>query len=131
MSTTVTKTLPIKQELKAILEAYVANAGLTGQDAIISFKDPNYSAEQGGFHPVEIYRQADGSIYYITDFSYQGWPPHAELVKELDFDFGLGLFQQGGRDFPIEKGRELFKIWQQNFLAYYEMSVYRVTAQAA
>ena len=54
------------------------------------FNDPNYSATQGGYHPVEIrlVRGLNGWLFdTITDFSYQGYGDWAELNKELDFDF--------------------------------------------
>jgi hypothetical protein len=69
---------------------------------------------------------ASGEIQYVTDFSYVGYGGYEELVKELDFDFSLGLFQQFDRCYPIESAREMFLMWQQNFCAYYHMGVYQV-----
>ena len=97
---------------------------------IINFRDPNYSAESGGYHPVEICLDENGRIQYITDFSYVGQGHYAELVKELDFDFSYGLFQQMGREYPISQGAGLFKIWQSNFCDYYQYQVYTVTVQS-
>jgi hypothetical protein len=99
----------------------------TPHDVTLHFKDASYSAEQGGFHPVEIMIRKSGSIAYITDFSYVGIGPYAELAKEIDFDFGLGVFGHMGRDYSIEAGKVLFRIWQENFVSYYEMGVYQVT----
>lgn len=98
-------------------------------DVILNFRDPGYSAENGGFHPVEVMLRASGEIAYITDFAYVGGGPYAELAKEIDFDFSLGLFGHMGRDYPIEKGAELFQIWQENFVSYYEMGVFQVSAE--
>ena len=88
----------------------------TSDGVILNFRDPDYSAESGGYHPVEICVNAQGRIQYITDFAYYGQGPYAELGKELDFDFGYGVFQQMGREFPIRDGANLFKIWQSQFL---------------
>jgi hypothetical protein len=96
---------------------------------IINFKDPDYSAESGGYHPVEMWIDELGRFQYITDFAYVGQGRHAELVKELDFDFSFGLFQQLGRDYPIIEGAELFNIWQGNFCDYYQCKIFEVTLQ--
>jgi len=58
---------------------------------------------------------------------YYGSGPWAELGKDLDFDFSLGLFQQQGQDHPIERGRSMFRLWSQNFCDYYAMGVYTVS----
>lgn len=117
----------LSNELLKILNLEISKAEQTSPSGLIlNFRDPDYSAERGGFHPVEISISATGSIQYMTDFSFVGMPPQAELVKEIDFDFGLKLFQHFGRDYPIEQGRELFSLWQENFCAYYAMGVYLV-----
>lgn len=110
-----------------ILETELTKANATSGGVILSFKDPDYSADQGGYHPVEIAIDQRHRIGYITDFAYVGSTPFIELEKELDFDFSLTLFQQFGRDYPIHQGRELFHVWQKNFCAYYAMGVYQVT----
>ena len=96
---------------------------------IINFRDPDYSAESGGYHPVEICLDENGRFQYITDFAYVGDGHYVELAKELDFDFSYGLFQQMGREYPISQGAGLFKIWQANFCDYYQHKVYEVTVQ--
>ncbi len=111
-----------------ILEKELVQANVVSDGAILSFKDPNYSAERGGFHPVEI-AVSDHRIGYVTDFSYVGTAPFIELAKELDFDFSLQLFQQMGTDYPLHMGAGLFQVWQQNFCAYYDMGVYQVTVE--
>lgn len=115
--------LRIQGNLQSLLKKLVSKNEYEGEDVTIHFRDPNYSHETGGFHPVEIMRRADGSICYITDFSYSRY---GELEKELDFDFELGYFQQFGVDYPLHAGKELFQIWQKNFLAYYKMEVFVV-----
>jgi len=94
----------------------------------VHFKDPGYSAETGGFHPVEIGLDATGKLLYITDFVYVGRQPYVELVKGLDFDFQYDVLQQAGHDVPLSRDcLALYKLWEQNFLAYHAMGVYQVT----
>jgi len=101
--------LPVTKSLIDVLQQVINNNPINPEDGIvINFRDPDYDAETGGYHPVEIAMDGAGQIIYITDFSYVGQPPYSELVKEIDFDFSLGLFQQMGRDYPIEQGRELY-----------------------
>ena len=95
---------------------------------ILNFRDPGYSVEGGGFHPVEIMLNQTGLIQYITDFAYVGQGEMAELVKEIDFEFSSGICEHFGRCYPIEQCNELFDAWQQNFCAYYDMGVFQVTA---
>ena len=93
----------------------------------INFRDPKYSADTGGYHPVEI-RITNGQIEYITDFCYVGLGQDAELVKEIDFDFANHVFGQiYSPDRPIAKGSDLFQIWQANFLAYIDMQIFTIT----
>jgi len=119
---------PVSSKLITILEQELSTMpSATG--AILSFRDPNYSAESGGFHPVEVAVASDGSIQYVTDFAYYGRPPYCELGKEIDFDFSLSLFQHLGREFPIKSGRELFHLWERNFVTYYGAGVYSVSTE--
>ena len=117
---------PLSDELIAILEAEITIVELTAADDVtINFRDPNYSAKDGGFHPVEVFISAGGQVQYITDFAYVGMEGFAELVKEIDFDFGLNLFQHFGQEYPIMKGLQLFRLWQENFVMYYHMDVFK------
>lgn len=103
---------PLFSSFLAILESEIARAPIPAQTGVIlNFRDPGYSPETGGFHPVEISISKLGRILYITDFSYVGPPPFAELAKELDFDFSLGIFQHLSREFPIHVSRDLFALW--------------------
>ena len=74
----------------------ILNAAITTAEpddgVIISFRDEDYSAVKGGFHPVEVCLRRDGSLLYITDFCYVG----DELYKCLDFDFSLDIFRHYG-----------------------------------
>lgn len=118
----------VGRKLVAILE-HELNSRSTNSGAVLSFRDPSYSPERGGFHPVEVAVASDGRIQYITDFAYFGAPPFSELAKEIDFDFSLGLFQHFGREFPIIAGRELFRLWESNFASYYDAGIYTVSVE--
>ena len=120
----------VTKKFARIIEKEIAAADVeTENGVIVNFRDPGYSAARGGHHPAEMMVSPDGRIRYVTDFSFVGAPPMAELAKELDFDFDHGAFQQMGRDFPIREGRSLFRVWQANFCAYYQDGTYetRVT----
>ena len=121
--------LPVGSDFIDILTNEIQASGKNGNEALcITFKDPKYSPETGGFHPVEVMVSGAGIIQYITDFAYVGYPP--ELVKELDFDFSYGVFQQMGQDVPIGGNHSLFCLWQCNFCAYYSMRAFTVTVKS-
>ena len=120
--------LPVSKDLVNILHKETEASGKDKLGGVIlNFRDPQYSPESGGFHPVEVMVSGDGVIQYITDFSYAGYP--AELGKAIDFDFSLGLFQFYGLEKPISHGHDLFCLWQENFCAYYGWGTYTVTVQ--
>jgi hypothetical protein len=86
-----------------LLEAEIAKANPSPGDGLVfNFRDPSYSVESGGYHPVEIGLDPSGRLLYVTDFAYVGMGWCAELAKELDFDFSCGLFQQMGLDYPLQ-----------------------------
>ena len=118
--------LPVSNRLvRIILSELDRVKHLLGHMAILNFRDPDYSAERGGFHPVEIMIGSNGRIEYITDFAFCGGP-YPELVKEVDFDFQSGIFGHMGKIYPIESGSELYKLWESNFIEYYQMGVFSV-----
>ena len=94
---------------------------------VLNFRDPQYSAQRGGYHPVEVGIGKEGSIMYITEFSFAGGGDMAELAKEVDFDLLSGVFQHFDRVHPIEDGIELFGVWQQNFCHYAQSGIYDVS----
>lgn len=95
----------------------------------ITFRDPDFTPESGGFHPVEVSINKAGQIQYITDFCYVGQPPMCDLCKCLDFDFSLQLFQFYGMESPIITGQEVFRIFQSNFIAYHGINAYRTSVE--
>ncbi len=124
-------TMPINKTLINILEKELGQLqSFQGDFYILNFRDPDYSSETGGFHPVEIMLNEKGIIQYITDFAYVGQGNMSELAKEIDFDFSSGLLEHFGRCYPIEQGVELFELWQQNFCAYYYMKIFQVSVSS-
>ena len=120
--------LPISKELVGVLSQAIKNSGKNGEEALcLNFRDPDYSPENGGFHPVEVMVSDAGVIQYITDFAYAGYP--AELVKEVDFDFAVGVFQHFGEERFIGHSHTFFNLWQFNFCTYYKMGVFNVTVE--
>jgi hypothetical protein len=113
--------------LDRILQDHAAKLEAVESAIIINFRDPHYSAESGGFHPLEVMISNQGVIGYVTDFSYVGLPPYAELAKEVDFDFTYKLFGQMGRDYPLTDGAELFQLYQSNFVNYFNSGVFTVS----
>ncbi|MBF0382426.1 MAG: DUF2787 family protein [Magnetococcales bacterium] len=119
--------LAISKQFSTIIEKAITASGVdTKNGVIINFRDPDYSQEIGGYHPVEVMVNNAGCIQYITDFSYTGSPPFAELAKELDFDFAAGIFGHMGRDYPIKEGMDLFRVFQSNFCSYHNSDVFTV-----
>ncbi len=115
--------LPVSTTLIELLKSKMYEHKLNKTQAVtFNFRDPNYSPTKGGYHPVEIRLEKKGDAFefiYITDFSFQGNFGQSELVKELDFDFVVGVVQLlyvGIK--PIEEAKDIFKIWQDNFIFY-------------
>lgn len=122
--------LPLSAALVELLNKVLEQADLVKPAGLtLVFRDPNYAPLSGGYHPVEVSLAADGRLLYVTDFSYVGREPFVELAKELDFDSVTRRFQQFGYEYPLEKGRDMFQLWQENFCAYHAMAVYSIEIQ--
>jgi hypothetical protein len=123
--------LSISKKFITILSTEIAKAGIDASSienyTVLNFRDPDYSSTRGGYHPVEVMISSDGTIQYITDFAYVG---DGELVKELDFDLNQKIFQQMGRNYPIQQGRGLYRIFQSNFCSYYDSGVFDVVVSS-
>jgi hypothetical protein len=122
-------TIRIKHEgvalpLSPMFTLYIADLispNENNEAVVLNFRDPTYSAENGGYHPVEIRLENEGDCWrfcYITDFCYVGSGYMAELAKDLDFDFDAGVFQNLFGTYPIEQAIEMFQIWETNFVYY-------------
>ena len=126
--------LPVAPALLELLDQEIAKTDLNLErltQLTFNFRNPGYTPEQGGVHPVELrlIRGLDGWLFdYVTDFSYQGVGPDAELCKELDFNFldGEHYLQDWG-PLPPTEAHELFHMWQGAFLAYAQLGFFTVT----
>lgn len=117
--------LPVTESLTDQLEKLVKGLFVDRTFGFtINFRDPRYSAETGGYLPVEIAVSDLGRILYITEFRYVGTGHFKELAKNVDFDFHTGFFQVEGVDYPIFRGAELYPIWERNFVDYIKDGVY-------
>ncbi|WP_281184433.1 DUF2787 family protein [Trichlorobacter lovleyi] len=105
----------INRDLEDIMNSLVKENG----DYIISFKSSDYSAKKGGYRPVEVMIR-DSQVIYVTDFTYVGSGPFAELVKGMDWDFAAGECGQTGMYFGLEEAAELWRLYQSNFVDYFK-----------
>lgn len=124
--------LPINQQLIDLLFKEMGKAPPINKKikaASFIFRDADYSAELGGYHPVEIRLIRKNELWYfdyVTDFAYMG-QIHPELEKEIDFSWSQQYtFHAGLGDLGHKAGCELFMLWQANFIQYYDMGVYTV-----
>tara|TARA_R110002167_G_scaffold29013_23_gene97065 strand:- start:1089 stop:1529 length:441 start_codon:yes stop_codon:yes gene_type:complete len=130
--------LPVSANLVALLIQIVNQRELTPSrlEAItaitFNFRDPTYSAEDGGYHPVEIRLGRQGDVFrleYVTDFSFvgaAGWD--AELAKEIDFDITWGKCEV--RYCPpvnLADAASLYQTFESNFMSYHQMGVFDVS----
>jgi hypothetical protein len=112
----------LNTELAKLTEPQSDSTGIT-----FNFRDVDYSADKGGFHPVELRLTKNKGLWkfeYITDFSFQGCP-YPELVKEIDVCFqskevntlyGIGMSKR--------ESDEFIELFLGNFIAYVEMEVF-------
>ncbi|EHG1331002.1 DUF2787 family protein [Vibrio vulnificus] len=124
--------LPVSVDLQDTLNRVISDSSKWTpmiQSVVFSFRDTNYSADAGGFHPIEIrlVRLYDQWIFdYITDFAYCGGS-YPELVKEVDFNFSSGTASFSYvPELPITSSEvmEFYSMWESNFLSYVEMGVF-------
>ncbi|WP_323169084.1 DUF2787 family protein [Pantoea agglomerans] len=124
--------MPVSQELINIILAELSKNPPVKPNiraVTLLFKDINYSAENGGFHPVEIRlisRNDEWYFDYITDFKYMGTDP--ELEKEIDISWSQRyVFLSYAGDLPPGEGRDIFALWQRNFVHYHFLNIYTLT----
>ncbi|HFI3406112.1 TPA: DUF2787 family protein [Escherichia coli] len=92
-----------------------------------NFRDPDYSVERGGYHPVEIrliHQGDEWCLDYATDFGYVG-TVYPELEKIIDISWSQGyVWHYSTGDLPLTEVRALYSLWERNFLSYYASGVY-------
>ncbi|WP_447079618.1 DUF2787 domain-containing protein [Vibrio alginolyticus] len=123
--------LSISPHLQTVLIDHINTKANDSVTAItLNFRDTSYSAEAGGFHPVEIAMQKDSeqrwSIIYITDFAYMG-SYYPELERNVDFDIGnnMAFFTGVGWQTIDAYGvNDFYQMWESNFLSYLEMDAF-------
>jgi hypothetical protein len=128
--------LPVSKQLQSLLSQYCQNTfpseetKTTSSTITINFRDKSYSAEEGGYHPVEISLNIKEDhtldILYITDFAYMG-NYYPELERCIDFDFGnqvVFTVATGWQSIRSEGIDELYKMWEQNFLHYIDINCF-------
>ncbi|OBU29684.1 DUF2787 domain-containing protein [Photobacterium kishitanii] len=132
--------LPVSNKLKSLLNQalcdYLTQATQLNQQSAdrytFSFKDTSYDAENGGFRPVEIAinQQPSGewNIEYITEFAYFG-NYYPELERSMDFDISNNSWFTSYSSWlslktHLQDAKELYQLWEGNFLAYVDMDAY-------
>jgi len=88
----------------------------------LNFADPDYNAERGGFHPVEIglSRQGDAwALSYFTDFAFYGRVMPAQEVYSTFYETR-----------PLREVAGLVQLLLKNFLSYVAIDAYVVKVQA-
>lgn len=123
--------LPVSIEFHQLLVKHINSLNEEDEPSItINFRDTSYSAEEGGFHPVEIglQKQTTGlwAILYITDFAYFG-NVYPELERSVDFDIAnqMAFFTGiGWQDIDTSGVNDFYELWESNFLAYVAMDAF-------
>tara|TARA_R110001583_G_scaffold76235_1_gene208926 strand:+ start:15128 stop:15544 length:417 start_codon:yes stop_codon:yes gene_type:complete len=122
----------VPERLTAILNSKLsaidnAEPGING--ITFNFCDDKYSAELGGFHPVEVRIINSDNLWafeYITDFSFQGAYP--ELVKDIDVCFLTGeIYTLYSGFLKGDSACELIDLFLTNFISYVEANIFTVT----
>ena len=115
INTEIAKVTPAKTDVSAIT---------------LSFRDPSYSYELGGYHPVEVrleYHKRCWQLVYITDFSFQG-TPLPELIKEIDICFlTKQVYSLFSGLLNNKSGKELITLFVSNFIEYHALGTYQVS----
>ncbi|PKG84382.1 DUF2787 domain-containing protein [Colwellia sp. 75C3] len=124
----------VPERLTAILNGELtkidnAEPGING--ITFNFRDDSYSAELGGYHPVEVRIVNSDNLWtfeYITDFSFQGAYP--ELVKDIDACFLSGqIYTLYSGSLKGDSARELIDLFLTNFISYVETNIFTVTVE--
>jgi hypothetical protein len=94
-----------------------------------NFRDINYSADSGGYHPLEARVIKHNNLWqfeYITDFCFVGFP-YPELAKDIDVCFqSKQVYTQFGIGMSKQEADEFLSMFLNNFISYVEMDVFTV-----
>ncbi len=123
--------LSVSEKLHTLIAQELTKEGTaTSSHITLNFRDSSYSAENGGFHPVEIGLQTNGDghfdILYITDFAFMG-NYYPELERSLDFDFGNQVaftVATGWQSIQSPGIDDLYQLWERNFISYVNMGAF-------
>ena len=120
----------VPARLYGVLAKELKNTNPSNANAItLNFRDPDYSAETGGYHPVEVRLEKQNEIWrmvYMTDFAFQG-QPYPELAKEIDICFNSHqVYSAFSGWLNPHHGKELVDLFIKNFISYYAMDAYQV-----
>ncbi|MFV0573953.1 MAG: DUF2787 domain-containing protein [Vibrio sp.] len=134
--------LPVSSELTQALYGVLRDESMNLSGDVLAqartltfnFRDKHYTAENGGFHPVEIrlkrtsMKSTHWQLVYVTTFAYIG-NVYPELERNLDFDCQSGrcLVHPYIQWEPIKGNQDvlsMYQLWESNFLAYLESHSY-------
>lgn len=122
-----TKITMLPPDFVVIMNNQLRNVSLDASEIVaLNFRDPTYSATNGGYHPVEIHVDSKGNILCVTDFYLAGIHPFIELGIELDWSFEHDSFRQFDDMYDLECGRGLLGLYLANIATYYKSGVYQV-----
>ncbi|OMO36527.1 hypothetical protein BCT46_00025 [Vibrio sp. 10N.261.46.E8] len=119
--------LTLLDTLNNVLNKY---ADIAEGHHIIHFSNKHYTAEHGGYHPVEI-ALAKGvnnlySILCIIDFSFNGYP-YPILERDIEFDFTHATVftrYSGLKSISAPNTDKLYTLWESKFIANLAKGVY-------
>ena len=119
--------LTLLDTLNNVLNKYAA---LAEGHHIIYFSNKHYSAEHGGYHPVEIALKKDINNKYtilcITDLSFNGYP-YPTLERDIEFDFTHATIftrYSGLKSMTAPNIDKLYTLWESKFIANLTKGVY-------
>lgn len=114
----------LNTELAKLTEPDSSSLGIT-----FNFRDVDYSADSGGYHPIEIRVTKHKDLWqfeYITDFCFVGYP-YPELAKDIDVCFQTKqVYTQFGIGMSKQESDEFLGMFLNNFITYVEMDVFTV-----
>ncbi|WP_256384637.1 DUF2787 domain-containing protein [Photobacterium toruni] len=122
--------LALHCHLEKLLSCYTIPVQATR--LVINYKALDYYQTKQGLHPVEIAinQQSSGewNIEYITEFAYFG-SYYPELERSMDFDISNNCWftsYSGWLSLKTHQqdAKELYQLWEGNFLTYVDMDAY-------